>query len=158
MRQLVQLAKITLMACLSLGSGTVLAHTALTESSPSDGAVINMGPSELKLTFTEDVRLVKLEVLHLGQHAMDIGFKPMTEAKSEFVIAMPQLSPAAYTVNWAAIGDDGHTVTNSFAFTVDPSATPMHGAEHMHEDGHQHEADHDHEAVHAAHTDHAPGH
>ena len=27
-----------------------------------------------------------------------------------------------YTVNWAAIGADGHTVSNSFSFTVDPAA------------------------------------
>ncbi|MEX2130882.1 MAG: copper resistance protein CopC [Pseudohongiellaceae bacterium] len=127
---------------LAFFSSPGMAHTALKESSPADTAVINVAPTELKLVFTAAVSLVKMEVLHLGQHAMETGFKPIAEASTEFVLPLPPLAPAAYTVNWSAIGPDGHTVSNSFAFTVDPAAVMQHGEGHQHDPAHAHDASH----------------
>ena len=157
MKKAIRIVMISLASALALTTANLYAHTALKASLPAAGAVVNMAPAELKLTFTEPVRLVKVEILHMGQHALDTGFKPTTEAKAEFVIGMPSLSPAGYTVNWSAIGDDGHTVSNSFAFTLDPDAPAAHTDEHDHEAAHaahDHGADHDHAAAHAAHDEH----
>jgi methionine-rich copper-binding protein CopC len=41
---------------------------------------------------------------------------------TRFSVATPSLTAGSYTVNWAVIGADGHTVTNSFSFSVDPAA------------------------------------
>jgi hypothetical protein len=39
------------------------------------------------------------------------------------------MHPGAFTVNWAVIGEDGHTVADSYSFTVDPSITEEHTGE-----------------------------
>ena len=35
---------------------------------------------------------------------------------------MLNMQTGQFTVEWAAIGADGHTITNTFSFTVDPNA------------------------------------
>ena len=129
------LACLVLLPLAALTSLPLSAHTALKASVPASGAVINHSPEELRLEFNGPVQLMKLEVLHMGEHAMELGFKPIAEARTEFVMAVPALSPASYTVNWAVIGEDGHTVSESFSFTVDPAAA-VHGGSDGHHAGH----------------------
>ncbi len=96
------------------------AHTALKTSTPGDAATVNAAPSEISLVFNGPVRLVKLELM-AGEKAMTTSFKPSSEAVAEFVVQTPGMQAGKFTVNWAAIGADGHTVSNSFSFTVDPA-------------------------------------
>ena len=99
----------------------VHAHTALKESTPGDGVTISTIPSNLDLVFNADVRLIKLELMGVG-HEMSTNFEPSSEVASTYKIQTPGMHPGEFTVNWAAIGADGHTVTNSFSFLVDPTA------------------------------------
>ena len=73
------------------------------------------------LTFGEDVRLVKVELVG-DSGAVDAGFTPKAEAAKMFHVPVPALAAGAYRVNWSILGADGHTVSESFRFTVDPSA------------------------------------
>jgi methionine-rich copper-binding protein CopC len=109
-------------------SATAFAHTALTEAMPGDGAMIKQGPAHINLTFNGPVRLVKLELMGVG-HEMPTNFESNTEAKNAFMIETPGMHPGAFTVNWAVIGEDGHTVADSYSFTVDPSITEEHTGE-----------------------------
>lgn len=109
-----------LAAALTLVPVLALAHTALKTSSPEDGAVITAAPASIDLQFNGAVRLIRVEITGNGQK-VDTAFKPATEAVGNYTIATPGLVDGQYTVNWAAIGADGHTVTNSFSFTVDSS-------------------------------------
>ena len=109
-------------------SATAFAHTALTEAMPGDGAMIKQGPAHINLTFNGPVRLVKLELMGVG-HEMPTNFESNSEAKSAFMIDTPGMHPGAFTVNWAVIGEDGHTVADSYSFTVDPSITEEHTGE-----------------------------
>ena len=99
----------------------VQAHTALKESTPGDGVTLSTIPSKLDLVFNADVRLIKLELMGVG-HEMATNFEPSSEVASIYQIETPGMHPGEFTVNWAAIGADGHTVTNSFSFVVDPTA------------------------------------
>lgn len=99
----------------------VQAHTALKESTPGDGVTLSTIPSNLDLVFNADVRLIKLELMGVG-HEMATNFEPSSEVASIYKIQTPGMHPGEFTVNWAAIGADGHTVTNSFSFVVDPTA------------------------------------
>ena len=99
----------------------VSAHTALKESSPEDGVTITSIPSDLDLVFNADVRLIKLELMGVG-HEMPTNFEPSSTAVSTYKIETPGMHPGEFTVNWAAIGADGHTVTNSFSFVIDTDA------------------------------------
>ena len=109
-------------------SATAFAHTALTEAMPGDGAMIKQGPAHINLTFNGPVKLVKLELMGVG-HEMPTNFESNTEAKNAFMIETPGMHPGAFTVNWAVIGADGHTVADSYSFTVDPSVTEEHTGE-----------------------------
>lgn len=160
MRLLTLLARYQWLVLAALFAGSAAAHTGLKESVPADQAVVNTAPAAIQLVFTAAVSLVRVELLHAGEHAMDIGFKPVATPTTEFSIPLPPLAPAAYTVNWSVIGADGHTVSNSFAFTVDPTAMAhAHGADHAHGTEHQHDPAH-HAEVHgdqagqADHTNH----
>lgn len=97
------------------------AHTALKESTPGDEAVIKALPGHIDLVFNGPVKLVKLELMGVG-HEMPTNFKAQADAVATYRIETPGMHPGEFTVNWAAIGADGHTITNSFSFLVDPSA------------------------------------
>jgi methionine-rich copper-binding protein CopC len=62
-----------------------------------------------------------LELMGVG-HEMPTSFEANDEAMANFRLETPGMHPGAFTVNWAVIGADGHTVTNSYSFTVDPNA------------------------------------
>jgi len=109
-------------------SATASAHTALTESTPGDGAMIKQGPAHINLTFNGPVKLVKLELMGVG-HEMPTNFESNSVAAAAFMIETPGMHPGEFTVNWAVIGEDGHTVANSYSFTVDPSITEEHTGE-----------------------------
>jgi methionine-rich copper-binding protein CopC len=109
-------------------SATAFAHTALTEATPGDGAMMKQGPAHINLTFNGPVKLVKLELMGVG-HEMPTNFESNSEAKNAFMIETPGMHPGAFTVNWAVIGEDGHTVADSYSFTVDPGITEEHTGE-----------------------------
>lgn len=127
----------------SVAGTAALAHTGLKTSLPANGAVVTIAPAELHLEFNGPVQLLKVEVLHMGEHAMDIGFKPIADAKASFVLPLPSLPASNYTVNWSAIGADGHTVGNSFGFIVDPSGSASAGMNHGDGGDHHHDGNHD---------------
>ena len=131
---------------------TVFAHTALVEATPGDGSIVATPPASINLVFTESVQLVKFEVMGTG-HEMPTEFKPNTEARDSISVVTPGMHAGNFTVNWAVIGADGHTVTNSYAFVVDPTMTEDHHAEGGHADHHDEaaHADHHDEAAHADH-------
>lgn len=98
------------------------AHTGLRESTPADGATISTAPNEISLTFSGDVKLIKLELMGVG-HEMPTSFEPNATAQATFTFETPGMHPGKFTVNWAAIGADGHTLTDSFEFEVNPAST-----------------------------------
>lgn len=114
-------------------SATAFAHTALTEATPANGAIIKQGPAHINLTFNGPVKLMKLELMGVG-HEMPTNFKSNSVAAAAFMIETPGMHPGAFTVNWAVMGEDGHTVADSYSFTVDPSITDEQAGGHS--DGH----------------------
>lgn len=100
---------------------SALAHTALTEATPGNDALVIEPPTEVALVFNGPVTLVKFELMGTG-HEMDTEFKMDPEAKANFTVLTPGMHPGDFTVNWSVIGEDGHTVSDSFSFTVDPTA------------------------------------
>jgi methionine-rich copper-binding protein CopC len=113
-----RVATITLLALLFSISA---AHTALKEAAPADGATVKAAPAHIDLVFNGPVRLIKLELMGVG-HEMPTNFEANAEAMANYRLETPGMHPGAFTVNWAVIGADGHTVTNSYTFTVDPDA------------------------------------
>jgi len=109
---------------------TAQAHTALKESSPADGALIKASPEQLQLVFTAAVSLVRFELSDQEGHKVDLAFKPDPEARMEFQLPIPALLAGHYQVEWAVVGADGHTVSDKFAFVIDPTAESEHAGQH----------------------------
>ena len=106
---------------LVLLNGAVFAHTALKESVPAEGSVLIASPEHLQLSFTEDVRLLRLDVvtaLESAEKKVDIGFAPEATAKVEYAFSLPDLSPGNYRVDWSVMGADSHAVQGSVAFSI----------------------------------------
>ena len=134
------LKRLVAIGALIFFSGTVMAHTGLKTSNPEDGAVVNQAPEELQLTFTAAVALVRLSVTDAAGKQLELDFTPSTDRVTEYDIPMPAMQMGSLKVEWAAIGADGHTVTGTFAYTVDPAAAADahhgHGADHQHSEEH----------------------
>ncbi|MBM87130.1 MAG: hypothetical protein CMQ41_02010 [Gammaproteobacteria bacterium] len=111
-------------SCMLIFSSVMLvqAHTALKESTPGDGITIKVAPSHIDLVFNGPVRLIKLD-LKAPDHEMPTSFQVQIDPTSNYRVETPNMHPGKFTVEWAAIGADGHTVTNAFSFTVDPNVT-----------------------------------
>ncbi|PCJ24756.1 MAG: hypothetical protein COA96_08785 [SAR86 cluster bacterium] len=119
-----------------LVSTSTFAHTALETATPGDGAIVNQGPAHINLVFNGPVKLLKLELMGVG-HEMPTSFEVNSEPQAAYVIETPGMHPGAFTVNWAVIGADGHAVTNSYSFVVDPDASASHSG-HEAGEGHEH--------------------
>lgn len=96
------------------------AHTRMKESTPADGAAVNAAPETIELVFNGPVRLIRLDVEANGQE-VPVEFKPAREAVATYSFAMPAIAAGTVSVDWAAIGADGHTVSDTFSFTIDPA-------------------------------------
>lgn len=117
---------------------TVQAHTGLKESHPADGAIVRAAPEQIHLQFTAAVNLVRFTVTDQAGSAIELGFQPQATASNDFLLPVAHLAAGTYTVAWAAIGADGHTVTGEFGFSVDPSAEAEHGGHHAEGGSHSH--------------------
>jgi methionine-rich copper-binding protein CopC len=118
-------------------SAQAWAHTALVSSSPTEGASLETSPEAIELAFTEDVKLLRVE-LSQGKNEIDIDFKPVTTAAASFSVQLPELSNGTYSVSWVVLGADSHRVDDVFSFGIGVSAEKHtdHGQEH--EDHAQH--------------------
>ncbi len=111
-----------------LAPAVLLAHTELTASNPANGAVLDVSPPTIDLSFTEAVQLLRLIVTDSGGKEAPTEFSPSAAAQKNFATVLPVLAQDTYTVNWTVLGDDGHRVENSFTFSVDATATETTGA------------------------------
>ena len=93
-------------------------HGELIETIPvADSTVSN--PERIILRFNENVLLVKLivtsetgkELYHLSQR--------ITQTRSEYDVRVPNMVRGRFTVSWGVLGDDGHSLTDSFTFKVE---------------------------------------
>ncbi|MEQ8315093.1 MAG: copper resistance protein CopC [Gammaproteobacteria bacterium] len=119
---------------LVLMSGSAFSHTALKESFPAQGSELNVSPEQIQLSFTEEVRLLRLDVvaaLDSSEKKVDIGFAPESVAKTEYSVPLPALSPGNYRVDWSVMGADSHPVQGSVAFSIGTE-----GNMHEHQEGH----------------------
>ncbi len=107
----------TVLAALA-ASTAVYAHTPLQSSSPAPGASVG-GISAIALKFNGPVRLVRLRILR-GDEEIPLGFTPNPVPAASYEIAAPNIPAGEIAVEWAAISGDGHTITDTFSFTLDP--------------------------------------
>ncbi len=140
--QLQKLTKAVITTALLLGiSAQAWAHTALTSSNPAEGASLEAAPKTIEMSFTEDVKLLRV-VLTQEENEIDIDFKPITAAAASFSVQVPELSIGTYSVSWTVLGEDSHRVNGSFSFGVGTAAEEHAGQGGKYEGHAQHNNSH----------------
>ncbi|HSP52914.1 MAG TPA: copper resistance protein CopC [Cryobacterium sp.] len=105
------------------------AHDSVLLTVPADGEQIDLAPTEIAITFTDDI-------LELGAIVMVVDGEDKNWAEGDVRLDGTQatqpvaadLPDGAYDVRWRVVSADGHPVSGTFAFTVgdaepEPAAT-----------------------------------
>lgn len=115
------------------------AHAGLAFSTPDDGAVLDVAPEEVVLTFTEELLtdLVEISVLDADDNPVVVTEVPQTPPPGTDVkVPWPaDLPPGEYSVAFRVVSADGHPVTGRVTFSYaqqrqlsedpTPSETPV---------------------------------
>jgi copper transport protein len=107
------------------GSTPLLAHLAVTKTSPAKDAAVDASPDYVQVWFTEKPELA-LSVLSLAGPAGPIKLGPVEagEASSVRAAVKTRLAKGAYTVSWKTAGPDGHVLRGEFKFSVGTATAP----------------------------------
>ncbi len=93
------------------------AHAVLKESSPAANSTV-ASPKEISLLFNE-----KVEPAFSSAKLVDAVGKEVATGKGQvendrLKLAVPDLAPGTYSVQWVGVGPDGHRRKGQFQFTV----------------------------------------
>jgi len=98
------------------------AHASLRSSDPADGAIVDVAPSAVELTFTEppDPKLTVVHVLDSSGKQVESGSpQPVPRRRFEIREALGALPDGVYTVTWRTVSEtDGHVTAGGFSFGV----------------------------------------
>lgn len=102
--------------------GVASAHASLVKAQPAPGAVLATAPSEVRLTYDEDVdpNFSEIQVLDKSLNRVDNNDpKAVSGDSKQLVITLKPLSDGTYTVAWKALSStDGHITRGNYAFSV----------------------------------------
>lgn len=103
------------------------AHSTLQRSEPKDGAVLKQAPTEVKIWFTEPIKVgLSTIVVRDGSGKQVDGKDARADAKEPSLVHLslvPALGAATYKVSYTAVAQDMHVSKGSFSFQV--SARPQ---------------------------------
>jgi len=111
---------------LFLAAATAHAHAHLTSSDPGEGST-GKSPGQIVLTFSEPARLTALSLQRKDGETRKLTLPTTTAARLS--IPLSSLAPGSYTLEWRALGGDGHITSGAVHFTVVESAA-TEGAAH----------------------------
>ena len=117
-----KIVRVTLAVLLTATSGRMAwGHPVLEASDPGQGATVS-SPTEVRLTFTENLiaRFSGLTIKDQSGRAIGTA-SPSVDPNDKRQLIVPistPLPPGAYDVDWHAVGADTHRVTGHFSFRV----------------------------------------
>ena len=112
-------------AALSLAhAGAAFAHANLASAVPAVGATVQAAPTEVAITFTEEVapKFSGIQVLDAKGTRVDAGEAQTAPDNAKLLsVGLKALSPGVYKVVWHAMAaDDSHKTKGNFTFTYKP--------------------------------------
>ena len=99
------------------------AHAHLTSATPAVGSTVTASPTELDLTFSEDVNLKFTGVIVTGpkKTVVKTGKAMLMSGNTKLMVPIEgALDPGLYTVAWHALSTDGHKTNGTYSFTLKP--------------------------------------
>ena len=111
-----------------VGASPVAAHSGLVGSTPADGARLDGVPARVRLVFDKNIaaRFATVTLTH-GQRSVRL---PTRVRAGTVVSTVPadvahQADPAGrWRVSYRVVSGDGHPITGTVGFTVDPPTSP----------------------------------
>jgi copper transport protein len=105
---------------------SVSAHTSLIGSEPSYASTVQSAPTEIRLVFDNPTEpgLVKLRLR--DAEGNEVGKGELVGERlptTSIIFALPEHGVGEWSVSWVAFAFDGHVVSGSIPYTVDPAAT-----------------------------------
>ncbi|MBD2847744.1 copper resistance protein CopC [Paenibacillus sp. IB182496] len=120
---------------LVLAPGTSYAHTALIASTPADGSTVTEAPARIALTFNTPISgESRLTVATDAGEEAEVG-ELQIEGVNLTAVLGDNLVSGAYTATWTIVGEDGHEVEGSLAFTIEIPADAEPSPEENNSDG-----------------------
>ncbi|MEU9285827.1 copper resistance protein CopC [Streptomyces sp. NPDC048275] len=110
------------------GAAPASAHAALTGSDPQQGAVVEQAPTQVSLTFSEQVALSdgSLRVLDPKGKRVDTGKATNLSGTTYGVKLHSGLPDGTFTVTYQVVSVDSHPVSGAFTFSIGaPSQTSV---------------------------------
>ncbi len=98
------------------------AHSALVSVIPADGSSLDVGPTELVLTFNEDIN-PRFTQLALSRSGTVITLSPPTVAGPVLRSTLSDPGPGAYRIAYRVVSADGHPISGETKFTVRGQST-----------------------------------
>lgn len=97
------------------------AHAHVESSVPKKNAVLKASPSEVKIVFSEPLRIKESYVkVFSGNKLLSEALPSLAPDQVTVSEELPELAPGKYTVQWKAVClcNDHHATTGSYNFTV----------------------------------------
>lgn len=103
---------------------SLFAHSTLERSDPKDGARLEQAPNEIRIWFTEPIKvqLSTIEVRDASGKEIDRRDLRADAEKPALVhlSLLPHSGPGLYKVTWSVVAQDLHVSKGSFSFEVKP--------------------------------------
>jgi methionine-rich copper-binding protein CopC len=109
--------KLTIFSVVLMVSINTFGHGTMATTYPENGSMLMAQPKRLEMHFQSPMRIVSLRVAGSNNNPVAIILDRNGEASKDFKVKLPNLKPDTYTVNWKAIGGDGHPMKGSYRFT-----------------------------------------
>ena len=110
-------------AVLAAGVSTAFAHAHLTTAAPAPGSTVAAPPTEVAITFDEEVEPKYCTIAVTDAHGarVDAGAAHLVGGDQlHLAVSLKPVAAGAYKVVWHATSTDAHKTQGSFAFTVAP--------------------------------------
>lgn len=106
-------------ALLALSISVAFAHTEVNTTTPENGAVIEIVPSHIIMTFGDQIRVTRVEMTHDSEDSVDLDLGNQKEFSKRFEIPISDMGSGIYQFEWRGLADDGHPMRGSFEFEVE---------------------------------------
>ena len=103
---------------IAIWATTVLAHSPLDGTIPSNEAILSELPAEVLMDFKGDIRLTRVTLSHDCSRAINLDLAGQKTFAQEFALPMEDMGTGIYVVEWRGLGADGHALNGKFSFTV----------------------------------------
>ncbi|WCN11479.1 copper resistance protein CopC [Marinomonas mediterranea] len=94
----------------------VYAHGKMMETYPQDGAMLMDQAQQVEMHFQKPMRVVSLKVVGSDNKPVAIQYDRKAKATENFKAMLPMLTPDTYSVQWKAMGEDGHMMKGTYNF------------------------------------------